>query len=90
MCLFDLSFAGINKGVFQSTEKLIFHAGGRFSADGVAVAKALAQEGTFPKLKELEMLVKLDKGPAIEHIKSKHYLRPFLLDVYRVDFNFGD
>ena len=35
-------------------------------------------------------LVKLDKGPAIEHIKSKHYLRPFLLDVYRVDFNFGD
>jgi len=34
-------------------------------------------------------LVKLDKGPAIENLKSKHYLRPFLLDVYRVDYNFG-
>ena len=33
--------------------------------------------------------VKLDKGPAIESLKKKHYLRPFLLDVYRVDFNFG-
>ena len=34
-------------------------------------------------------LVKLDKGPAMEKLKSKHFLRPFLLDVYRVDFNFG-
>ena len=34
-------------------------------------------------------LVKLDKGPAIESLKSKHYLRPFLLDVYRVDYIFG-
>jgi hypothetical protein len=34
-------------------------------------------------------LVKLDKGPAMETLKSRHYLRPFLLDVYRVDFNFG-
>ena len=34
-------------------------------------------------------LVKLDKGPAMESIKSKHYLRPFILDVYQVDFNFG-
>jgi len=34
-------------------------------------------------------VVKLDKGPAMENLKSKHYLRPFLLDVYRVDFNFG-
>ena len=33
-------------------------------------------------------LVKLDKGPAMESIKSKHYLRPFILDVYQVDFNF--
>ena len=30
-------------------------------------------------------LVKLDKGPAMETLKSRHYLRPFLLDVYRVD-----
>ena len=34
-------------------------------------------------------LVKLDKGPAIESLKKKHHLRPFLLDVYRVEFNFG-
>lgn len=33
--------------------------------------------------------VKLDKGPAIESLKKKHYLRPFLLDVYKVDFNFN-
>ena len=33
-------------------------------------------------------LIKLDKGPAMESLKKKHYLRPFLLDVYRVDFNF--
>ena len=33
-------------------------------------------------------LVKLDKGPAIETLKKKHYLRPFLLDVYKVDYNF--
>jgi hypothetical protein len=37
-------------------------------------------------------LVKLDKGPAIEHLKKKHHhkgtslLRPFILDVYRVDY----
>ena len=30
-------------------------------------------------------LVKLDKGPAIESMKRKHHLRPFMLDVYRVD-----
>jgi len=34
-------------------------------------------------------LVKLDKGPAIEHLKKKHHLRPFLIDVYRVDYHFG-
>jgi len=34
-------------------------------------------------------LVKLDKGPAIDHLKQKHHLRPFLLDVYRVDYHFG-
>ena len=34
-------------------------------------------------------LVKLDKGPAMENLKSKHHLRPFLLDVYNVEFNFG-
>ena len=34
-------------------------------------------------------LVKLDKGPAIDSIKAKHHLRPFLLDVYNVEFNFG-
>jgi len=33
-------------------------------------------------------LMKLDKGPAIETLKKKHHLRPFLLDVYRVDYNF--
>lgn len=33
--------------------------------------------------------MKLDKGPAIESIKKKHHLRPFLLDVYRVDYNFN-
>ena len=35
-------------------------------------------------------LMKLDKGPAIEHLQKKHHLRPFLLDVYRVDYHFGD
>lgn len=33
--------------------------------------------------------MKLDKGPAIESIKKKHHLRPFLLDVYRVDYDFN-
>ena len=35
-------------------------------------------------------LMKLDKGPAIEHLQKKHHLRPFLLDVYRVDYHFDD
>ena len=34
-------------------------------------------------------LVKLDKGPAIEHLQKKHHLRPFLLDVYNVEYFFG-
>ena len=34
-------------------------------------------------------LVKMDKGPAIESLKEKHHLRPFILDVYRVDYNYG-
>ena len=34
-------------------------------------------------------LVKLDKGPAIEHLRQKHHLRPFMLDVYKVEFHFG-
>ena len=34
-------------------------------------------------------ILKLDKGPAIEHLQKKHHLRPFLLDVYRVDYIFG-
>lgn len=34
-------------------------------------------------------LVKLDKGPAIDHLKKKHNLRPFILDVYKVDYNFN-
>jgi len=34
-------------------------------------------------------LLKLDKGPAIDHLRKQHHLRPFLLDVYRVDYNFG-
>lgn len=33
-------------------------------------------------------LVKLDKGPAIEHLQKKHNIRPFMLDVYRVDYVF--
>lgn len=33
-------------------------------------------------------LVKLDKGRGIEVLKNKHNLRPFLLDVYNVEFNF--
>jgi hypothetical protein len=33
-------------------------------------------------------LVKLDKGPAIEHLKSKYHLRPFMLDVYKVEYEF--
>lgn len=32
-------------------------------------------------------LVKLDKGPGIDNLKRKHHLRPFILDVYQVDFN---
>jgi len=35
-------------------------------------------------------LLKLDKGPAIEHLQKKHNLRPFLLDVYKIDYHFGD
>jgi len=31
-------------------------------------------------------LVKLDKGPAIEHLQRKHHLRPFILNVYRVEY----
>ena len=31
--------------------------------------------------------VKLDKGRAIEAMKNKHNLRPFLLDVYNVEYN---
>lgn len=33
-------------------------------------------------------LVKLDKGPAITVLKNKHNLRPFLLDVYDVQYHF--
>ena len=33
-------------------------------------------------------IVKLDKGPAIEHLQKKHHLRPFMLDVYKVDYQF--
>ena len=33
-------------------------------------------------------LIKLDKGPAIDHLMKKHHLRPFLLDVYSVEFHF--
>ena len=33
-------------------------------------------------------LVKLDKGPAMAHLQKKHNLRPFILDVYRVEFNY--
>lgn len=33
-------------------------------------------------------LVKLDKGEAMKSLKQKHYLRPFLLDVYKVDYHF--
>ena len=32
-------------------------------------------------------LVKLDKGPAIVHLQNKHNLRPFMLDVYKAQFN---
>eukprot|EP00908_Phaeocystis_cordata_P009015 Transcript_1974.p3 GENE.Transcript_1974~~Transcript_1974.p3 ORF type:complete len:186 (-),score=104.07 Transcript_1974:1163-1720(-) len=32
--------------------------------------------------------VKLDKGRAIEAMKNKHNLRPFLLDVYNVEYNY--
>lgn len=36
-------------------------------------------------------LVKLDKGPAIVSLQNKHNLRPFMLDVYKVDwFDHGD
>ena len=35
-------------------------------------------------------LLKLDKGPAMESLQKKHHLRPFLLDVYNVEYNFGD
>ena len=31
-------------------------------------------------------VTKLDKGPAIEHLQRKHHLRPFMLDVYRVEY----
>ena len=34
-------------------------------------------------------LVKLDSGPAMESLKQKHHLRPFLLDVYKVEYDFG-
>ena len=33
-------------------------------------------------------LVKLDKGAAIEAMKRKHNLRPFLLDVYNVEYKY--
>jgi hypothetical protein len=31
-----------------------------------------------------------EQGPAIEHLQKKHNLRPFLLDVYKIDYHFGD
>ena len=31
-------------------------------------------------------VTKLDKGPAIEILQRKHHLRPFMLDVYRVEY----
>jgi hypothetical protein len=34
-------------------------------------------------------LVKLDKGPAIDALAKKHNLRPFMLDVYKFEFNYG-
>merc|ERR1719424_2803118 len=33
-------------------------------------------------------LVKLDKGRAIDAMMAKHNLRPFLLDVYNVEYNY--
>lgn len=33
-------------------------------------------------------LVKLDKGPAMEALAKKQNLRPFMLDVYKFDYNF--
>lgn len=33
-------------------------------------------------------LVKLDKGPAMEMLQKKHNLRPFILDVYNVEYHF--
>ena len=33
-------------------------------------------------------LVKLDKGPAMAMLQKKHNLRPFLLDVYNVEYHF--
>lgn len=35
-------------------------------------------------------LVKLDKGPAIDALAKKQNLRPFMLDVYKFEFNYGD
>ena len=35
-------------------------------------------------------IVKLDKGPAIVSLQNKHNLRPFMLDVYRVDYLYGN
>lgn len=35
-------------------------------------------------------LLKLDKGPAIVSLQNKHNLRPFMLDVYKVEYLFGN
>ena len=34
-------------------------------------------------------LVKLDKGKAIDMMIQKHNLRPFLLDVYNVEYKYN-
>ena len=33
-------------------------------------------------------LVKMDKGRAIDVLKNKHNLRPFILDVYNVEYKY--
>jgi len=33
-------------------------------------------------------IVELDKGPAIAHLQKKHNLRPFMLDVYKVEYQY--
>jgi len=34
-------------------------------------------------------LIKLDMGPAIVSLQNKHNLRPFMLDVYKVEYHYG-